>query len=159
MSSKIPDTTSIADAVMVVAIIVQLVGVQVDRCQLFIRARVFLHTERSVSAVPWMNLVEREGNWVGSYTRGVQGRYVAVVEALVGHMAWVTIEEDCVHCSEHLVIALWRLDITLFTTLPVGGKVDIGRRRHVAKLRVVASTSKEVSNNQRPLRVPHEDDF
>lgn len=45
------------------------------------------------------------------------------------------------------------------TTLAVGGKIDVGKRRRVAKLRVVAPTGKDVSHNQRTLRITHHDDF
>lgn len=36
-----------------------------------------------------------------TYTRGVQGRRVAMVEALVGHVAWVAVEQDRIHYSGH----------------------------------------------------------
>lgn len=41
VGSEVSDTTSVAEAVVVVAVIVQLVGVQVDVRQLLIRARIF----------------------------------------------------------------------------------------------------------------------
>lgn len=47
MGSEISDTTCVADAVVVIAVIAQLVVVQIDGCQLLIRARVFLCADRS----------------------------------------------------------------------------------------------------------------
>ena len=99
MCSEVSNTTSIAYAVVVVTVILQLVGIQIDGGELLIGSRVFLCVWK-LAIGPVRGDLTARGWQVISYTGGGKGRRIALVESLVGHVAWVTVEQDGIHYLE-----------------------------------------------------------